>query len=177
MLASMLTRGTRTVTCAMALSTALLLGGCGDDSGSDLPPATGASSTAAAAEKDVVAVLESFWAERVRVESSGRYDTADFSRILSTPMLEPQAQQYQQFEETGFRRVGEPKLRDYTAEVDGDKAVATVCVQEDEWGATADVKIAEPEPQGWYPSSHRLERTADAWLIVGTARAPEDVSC
>ncbi|GAA3548864.1 hypothetical protein AFL01nite_23170 [Aeromicrobium flavum] len=172
----MLTRGMRTVTCAMAMTTALVLGGCGDDGDSDLPAAS-APTTAASGEDEVVAVLEAFWAERVRVESSGRYDTADFSGVLSTTMLEPQRQQYQQYEETGFRRVGKPQLRDYTAEVDGDTAVATVCVQEDEWGATADVKIAEPEPQGWYPSSHRLERTGDAWLIVDAAEPPAGVSC
>jgi len=172
----MLTPRIRTAACALALATTLLVSACSTDEGGSEAPAPN-TPAATATEDEVVTVLEAFWAERVRVESSGRYDTADFSGILSPRMIEPQTQQYRQFDETGFRRVGQPQLRDYTAEVDGDTAIATVCVQEDAWGAEADVEIAEPEPQGWYASSHRLERADDAWLIVDTATPPAGVSC
>ncbi|MTB86986.1 hypothetical protein H9L21_08540 [Aeromicrobium senzhongii] len=172
----MLTPRMRTAAGSLALATTLLMSGCGTEEGDSETPAPTTAPTAVT-ENEVVTVLEAFWAERVRVESSGRYDTADFSGILSRRMIEPQSQQYRQFDEMGFRRVGQPQLRDFTAEVDGDTAIATVCVQEDEWGAEADVQIAEPEPQGWYASSHRLERADDAWLIVDTAKPPAGVSC
>ncbi len=171
-------RGIRIAGCALAIVTALGLSSCsGDDSDPAERPTATQESTAPSAEDEAVSVLEAFWAERVRVESSGAYDTANFDGILNSRMIEPQLQQYQQFGQSGFRRIGEPQLRDFTAEVDGDSAIATVCVQEDEWGAEADIKIVEPEPQGWYASSHRLERTDGAWLIVDTAEPPSEITC
>ncbi|SKB02712.1 hypothetical protein SAMN06295964_0039 [Aeromicrobium choanae] len=166
----------RVTTCALALSGALLLGGCGGDDGSDTP-ATTAPSPTASAQDEAVAVLEAYWSERVRVETSGAYDTADFSRILSPAESEPMQARYAQFEDGNFRRVGAPELRDYTATVDGDTAIATVCVNEDEWGAEADGEVVEPEAAGWYASSHRLEQTDGAWLIAGSAETPSGISC
>ena len=164
------------MTCALALSGALLLGGCGGDEGSDEPTPTTATPTASA-QDEAVAVLEAYWNERVRVESSGAYDTADFSRILSPSESEPMQARYAQFEGGNFRRVGKPELRDYTATVDGTSAIATVCVNEDEWGAEADGEVVQPEAAGWYASSHRLEQTDGAWLIVGEAETPRGISC
>jgi len=166
----------RATTCALALTTALLLGGCGGDAESDAPAATTATPTASA-EDDAVAVLESYWKERVRVETSGAYDTADFSRILTPSESEPMLARYDQFEAGNFRRVGAPELRDYTATVDGASAIATVCVNEDEWGAEADGEVVQPDAAGWYASSHRLEQKDGAWLIVSTAKTPSGISC
>lgn len=163
--------------CAVAIVTTFGISACsGDPDPADHSTATHGA-TAPAAEDEAASVLEAFWAERVRVESSGAYDTANFDGILGPRLIEPQLQQYEQFDRGGFRRIGEPRLRDFTAEVDGDSAIATVCVQEDEWGAESDVRIVEPEPQGWYASSHRLERTGEAWLIVDTAEPPSEIDC
>ncbi|WP_286927784.1 MULTISPECIES: hypothetical protein [Aeromicrobium] len=172
----MLARGMRITTCAMALAGALLLGGCGGDDGSDTPATTTPTPTASA-QDEAVAVLEAYWDERVRVETSGAYDTADFSRTLAPSETEPMLARYAQFEAGNFRRTGEPELRDYTATVDGTSAIATVCVNEDEWGAEADGEVVEPEAAGWYASSHRLEQTDGTWLIVGEADTPSGISC
>lgn len=175
----MLLRGKRIAAIAVALTVMVMLVACdGGDGDADPTTASTASATPTATdEADAAAVLEKFWAERVRVESSGDYDNANFEGILGSTMIEPQLQRYKQYGEWGFQRVGKPELRDFTAEVDGATAIATVCVQEDEWGAKADIKVDEAEPQGWYASSHRLERTDGTWLIVGTVKTPAGVTC
>lgn len=174
----MFVTGRRATAWSAALVATVLLAACQGDGDAEEPLPSPVSASATPLEAtEAAAVLEEFWAERVRVESSGDYDTADFTGILDPRMIEPQLQQYQQLEQTGFRRIGAPQLRDFTARVEGDTAIATVCVQEDEWGAKADVKIEEAEPQGWYASSHRLVRTDGAWLIVENAKTPKDISC
>lgn len=172
----MLARGMRATTSALALTTALLLGGCGADDDETARPATSATPTVSA-DDEVAGVLEEYWNERVRVETSGEYDTADFSRTLAPAQTEPILARYRQFEAGNFRRVGAPELRDYTATVDGTTAIATVCVNEDEWGAEADGEVVQPEAAGWYASSHRLEQTDGSWLIVGDAETPSGISC
>lgn len=184
----MLSRGIRTAS-ALLLGAGLLLAGCGGDddaprpasptsetsrSTPPTPPATGDS---AQEENRVVDVVRAYWRERVRVETSGDYDSADFGDVMTPQAAEPTLERYAQLGTGGFRRVGEPRLRDFSATVDGRTAVATVCVNEDDWGARADAEDIEIEPAGWYPESFRLERTGDRWIITGDAATPDTNAC
>lgn len=175
----MLLRGRRITAIAVALTFMVPLASCaGDGDGPDPTPGTTASATPTATDAtDAAAVLEKFWAERVRVETSGNYDSASFEGIVAPDAIEPILQRYAQYDDGGFRRVGTPQLRDYVATVDGDSAIASVCVNEDDWGAEADGKIVESDPAGWYADSHELTRTDGAWLIVDDAKTPSGVTC
>lgn len=185
----MLSRGIRAAS-ALLLGAGLLLAGCGGDddaprpasptsetsrSTPPTPPATGDS--AEEQENRVVDVVRAYWRERVRVETSGDYDSADFGDVMTPQAAEPTLERYAQLGTGGFRRVGEPRLRDFTATVDGRTAVATVCVNEDDWSARADAEEIELEPAGWYAESFRLERTDDRWIIAGDAETPDTNAC
>jgi len=176
--------GIRTASTALLLSAALLGGCTGDDEPSATSPTSGAPSSAASSaapspspgEDEAVAVVRAFWQERIRVETSGDYDSADFSRVMTRQAAEPTLERYSQLETGGFHRVGEPELRDLRASVEGDTAVATVCVNEDEWGAEAEGEPIEIEPTGWYAEGYRLEVVEGRWVIVGDAE-PDANAC
>ena len=184
----MLSGGIRTAS-ALLLSAGLLLAGCGDGADAprpssrtsetprSTPPTTPATGDAAEEEDRVVDVVRAYWRERVRVETAGDYDSADFGDVMTPQAAEPTLERYAQLGSGGFRRVGEPRLRDFSATVDGRTAVATVCVNEDDWGARADAEDIEIEPAGWYAESFRLERSDDRWIIVGDAETPDTNAC
>ncbi|WP_313405791.1 hypothetical protein [Aeromicrobium sp.] len=183
--------GNRIATSALVLSAVLLLGACGDDDSSEPSPAAGSGSSASTGapssapgptstrddEARVLAVLEAYWDERIRVETSGDFASADYGSIMTDEAAEPTLERYRQLATGNFRRVGKPELRDHSAVVTGDTAVASVCVNEDEWGARADAEIVEIEPAGWYAESHRLRNVDGTWLIVGDAGTPDGFAC
>lgn len=186
----MLFGGNRITTVTLVLSACLLLGGCvgGDDETSAPTPSAAPSATPtsdatasptkrAEDEMAAVTVLRAYWSERIRVETSGDFASADFEDVMTADAAEPTLERYRQLQTGNFRRVGRPELRDHRATVDGDTAVASVCVNEDDWGAEADAEIIEPEPAGWYAESHRLERTDGQWVIVGDAETPDGFAC
>lgn len=154
-----------------------LLAGCGSNEPASPPPAP--SPTSDSSESDAVAVVEDYWAERIRVETSGDYQSAEFSDLVDTSLAESMTARYASLAQGNFRRVGSPELRDYSATVTGDTAVVTVCLNEDDWGAEADVDIEDPPDRGFIASAYQLERNSpeDPWLIVESMDAPDGVTC
>ena len=184
----MLSGGIRTAS-ALLLSSGLLLAGCGggDDAPRPSPrtseaprstaPTTPAATDDTADEDRVVAVVKAYWRERIRVENSGDYASADFGDVMTPQAAEPTLERYAQLGTGGFHRVGKPRLRDFAVTVDGTAAVATVCVNEDGWGAEAEAEVVEIEPAGWFAQGFRLERTDDRWIIVSDAETPDTNAC
>ncbi|MGJ9423556.1 hypothetical protein [Aeromicrobium sp. CF3.5] len=157
--------------------TLVLLAGCSGDEPESPPPTSAPSSDPS--EADAVAVVEDYWAERIRVETSGAYETADFLDLVDTSLAESMTARYASLAQGNFRRVGAPELRDFSAAVTGDTAVVTVCLNEDGWGAKADVDVEDAPDRGFFASAYQLERSSgdDPWLIVESANAPDRVTC
>lgn len=149
---------------------------CGSDDVEEVPALPSPTPTSSDSD-DAIAVVEAFWDERIRVETSGDYQSADFDGLLDASLAEPLAAQYSSLDGGNFRRVGSPELRDFKATVDQTTAVVTVCVNEDDWGAEADVEVEERPDMGFYVDAYALEATEGAWVIVDQPDAPAGVKC
>lgn len=172
----MRSRGTRTFTCAAVLMVIAGLTGC-SGGGSDEPEAT-PTPTEATAEDLAIATVQEYWDERVRVESSADYASADFEGILDPALLEGVNARYSSYADGGFRREGEPELRDFEATVDGSTALVTVCVNEGGWTAVADIENVEQPADEFYAIAYPLKQAGDDWIITTEGQnPPEGVSC
>ena len=155
----------------------LLVGvaGC-SGGGSDEPKPS--PSSAATSEDEAIAVVQEYWDERVRVENSADYGSADFEGVLDPALLEGVNARYSGYADGNFRREGEPELRDFEATVDDTTALVTVCVNEGGWTAAADIENVEQPADEFYAIAYPLEQAGDDWLITREGEnAPEDASC
>lgn len=162
----------------LVLAALLVVTGCSsDDGGADTGPSPNVPS-ASSVEDQVIDVVQRYWDERVRVEGSGDYASADFEDILGPGLHEAKAALYDSYAEIGHRRVGAPLLRDLSASVEGSTAVVTMCVNEGPWTAEADVATVEQPVDEFYAIAFTLERGDDGWLMVDEGSVPPgDVVC
>lgn len=178
----MVTRRFPALGCVLGLAAVLALASCVPDTPSisdrsDDPTDAATPVLTDAAEIEVIAVYEAYWTERVRVETSGDYDSADFTGMVMPEVNEVLLARYDDYAAMNLRRVGEPELRDYVAQVEGETAIATVCLNEDDWGVVADAEVVPAEPLGWVASSRIVELVDGTWLIGGAPETPPDITC
>lgn len=155
------------------------LSGCSGGGSDDSEPAPTTTAASATPQDEAIAVVEAYWAERIRVENSADYASADFEGILDSDLIAERRDTYAMQADLGIQRIGAPVRRDHAAEVDGRRAVVTMCVNEGPWTAaeTEGVITQQPEDE-FYAVGYTLELVDDGWLMTSEGETPpEDITC
>ncbi|RLV56879.1 hypothetical protein D9V41_03660 [Aeromicrobium phragmitis] len=109
---------------------------------------------------------ERYWEIRIQGQSAGELPANALDGVAVGAALEGQYAVIAQNQQSGLRRVGEPTLTDFSADVDGDTATAFVCVDDSEWGAEVNGEPVEQPPGGLSAHAATLERQGDTWLVT-----------
>lgn len=153
-------------------------------SGSDDPEPTEETTTASAKptadpakadQADVVNLANRYWAAVVESQNTGNDSRELFADVATGGVIELQLGKVAQYKKLGLLRVGEPKITEVEAEVNGDTAQISLCLNEDDWAAEVDGQPVEAgEKFGNGAWGARVDKVDGRWLVAEIS-APKDI--
>jgi len=167
-------------------ATVLAVAGCSGDAEPEASPTASASASASSAdptptptptptedvEAQVLRSYDAYWAATVAAQR-GNPDPALFNGNTADEQRELELQIARDYQASGITREGAPTISGQDVEVTGDQAVVFACVDHSTWL----VPQAGGDRIGVVPTTVRVERVAQTWLVTEFVESEADRTC
>jgi hypothetical protein len=161
--------GKRTLVVASTMLALTALSACsGDSEPKDESSSTPSASATPDASAEVKALVSQYWDTVTQAENSADTDRAQFKGVARGAFLENEFRKLDNYADQGINRVGGPRITAVEVAVDGNTAVVSHCIDEDQWTAKKNGEALKPILTGNRPFGLTATLTGDAWIVTDT---------